>query len=134
MRQAIVTVLSMALLGLVVPAVAADLAGSQWRPIAIGTAAWTAGEAFVRFEGEGRLVGRSGCNGFFGSYRLAGDVIEIGPLASTRKACPEPAMRDETALLEALAAARGFARDGIQLSLTDQAGEPTASFVQTDWD
>jgi putative lipoprotein len=85
MRQAIVTVLSMALLGLVVPAVAADLAGSEWRPIAIGTAAWTGGEAFVRFEGEGRLAGHGGCNGFFGSYRLDGDGIEIGPLASTRK-------------------------------------------------
>jgi putative lipoprotein len=134
MRQAFETILGMAVLGLVVPAVAADLAGSDWRPTAIGTAAWTGGDAFVRFEGEGRIAGHSGCNGFFGSYRLAGDAIEIGPLASTRKACPEPVMSDETALLHALEAARGFARDGTLLTLTDGTGKPAASFVQTDWD
>lgn len=75
-----------------------------------------------------------GCNGFFGSYRLAGDAIEIGPLASTGKACPEPIMSDESALFHALEVARAFARDGSELTLTDDTGKPAASFVQTDWD
>jgi hypothetical protein len=43
-------------------------------------------------------------------------------------------MGEETALFDALAAARGFARDGTELSLTDDTGKPTASLVQTDWD
>lgn len=114
------------------PAAAADLAGSEWRPTTIGAAAWT-GEAFVRFEGEGRLTGHAGCNGFFGTYRLDGDALEIGPLAATRKACPEPAMSNETLLLGALEAARGFERDGTRLTLTGPDGE-LATFAQTDWD
>lgn len=133
MRQAIMTT-GIVLLGLMVPAAAADLAGSEWRPVAIGQVAWPGSEAFVRFEGDGRLTGHGGCNGFFGTYRLDGDTIAIGPLASTRKACPEPVMSDEGALLSALEAARGFARDGTELTLTNEAGEPTASVVQTDWD
>jgi hypothetical protein len=43
-------------------------------------------------------------------------------------------MSDETALLHALEAARTFARDRTELTLTDAAGEPAASFAQTDWD
>jgi putative lipoprotein len=134
MRQAFVTALGIALCLAVMPAAAADLAGSEWRPTTIGSVGWSGSEAFVRFEDEGRIAGHSGCNGFFGSYRLADDAIEIGPLASTRKACPEPVMSAETALFHALEAARGFARDGTELTLTDQAGEPAAAFVQTDWD
>jgi heat shock protein HslJ len=130
MRRVFVTMTLWVLAGM--PATAADLAGSEWRPTAIGEAAWT-GDAFVRFEGEGRLTGHAGCNGFFGTYRLDGNGIEIGPLAATRKACPEPAMRNETLLLGALASARGFERDGTRLTLIGRDGE-LASFVQTDWD
>lgn len=130
MRRVCVTMALWVLVGM--PAAVADLAGSEWRPTAIGEAAWT-GDAFVRFEGEGRLEGDSGCNRFFGPYRLDGDGVEIGPLAATRKTCPEPAMSNETRLLHALEAARGFVRDGTRLTLTDQDGE-LASFVQTDWD
>ncbi len=87
----------------------------------------------MRFEGEGRLEGDSGCNRFFGPWRLDGDRIEIGRLAATRKACPEPAMSNETLLLRALEAARGFVRDGTRLTLTGPDGE-LATFAQTDWD
>lgn len=132
-RQALVTTLGMAMAFAVIPAAAADLAGSEWRPTEIGGTAWTGSEAFVRFEGEGRLAGDSGCNSFFGKYRLDGEAIEIGPLAMTRKACPEPVMAAETALLQALEGATGFLRDGTRLTLSDQGGE-LASFAQTDWD
>jgi heat shock protein HslJ len=131
MRRVFVTMSLWVLAGM--PAVAADLAGSEWRPTTIGQAAWTGGEAFVRFEGEGRLTGHAGCNGFFGTYRVDEGTLEIGPLASTRKACPEPVMTAETHLMHALESARGFVRDGTSLTLTGQDGE-LASFVQTDWD
>ncbi len=112
---------------------AAELAG-KWRPTEIGAVSWPdeAG-AFVRFEASGRLTGNSGCNRFMGSYTLAGDTIEISPLAATRMMCPEPLIEHERLLFEALEQARTFSRDGTELSLADPDGH-TAHFVQTDWD
>ncbi len=45
----------------------------------------------VRFE-DGRLSGRVGVNRFTGTYSTNGDVIEIGPVASTRMAGPPELM------------------------------------------
>ena len=59
---------------------AAELAGSEWRPVEIGSVQVPAGaELFVRFGGEGKLEGHGGCNRFFGSYELAVDRVEIPP-------------------------------------------------------
>jgi heat shock protein HslJ len=117
------------------PASAAGLAGSEWRPVSIGAAPWPDDSgAFVRFESDGRLAGHSGCNRFMGSYVLDGDTIEIGHLAATRMACPEPVMEQERLFLEVLEQARGFSRDRTELTLADPEGKVTASFVQTDWD
>jgi len=114
---------------------AAQLAGSEWRPTEIGGVEVPAGAAmFVRFGGEGKLQGNGGCNGFFGTYKLAGDGIEIGPLGATRMACPAPIMEREALFLQALANARKFVRDRIDLSLTDGAETPVVRLIQTDAD
>ena len=116
-------------------AAAAQLAGSEWRPTEIGGVEVPAGsDLFVRFGGEGKLRGHGGCNGFFGTYRLAGDGIEIGKLGATRMACAEPVMAREALFLQALAKARQFARDRIDLLLTDGAGNPVVRLIQTDAD
>ena len=122
-------------LSLALPAAAAELAGSEWRPTEIGNRPLPDDSgAFVRFEADGRLAGHSGCNGFFGSYRLDGNRIEIGPLGATKMAC-EPAVMDrETLFLRALSMARTFQRDGTRLTLWDENGDPLVLFVQTDWD
>jgi heat shock protein HslJ len=41
------------------------------------------------FTGAGELNGSDGCNNYFGSYEVDGDGISIGPLGTTRKACPD---------------------------------------------
>lgn len=51
---------------------------------------------------EGRVSGTTGCNRINGTYEVAGNVVTIGPLATTRMACPPPLMARETALLAAL--------------------------------
>lgn len=51
---------------------------------------------------DGRVSGTTGCNRISGTYEVAGDVVTIGPLATTRMACPPPLMARETALLAAL--------------------------------
>jgi heat shock protein HslJ len=114
---------------------AAELAGSEWRPVRIGAAA-VADDAqiIVQFRSDGRLAGHAACNRFTGSYALAGNSIEIAPAAATRMVCPEPVMQQERLFLEVLERARGFARNRTELTLIGPQGDVTAFFVQTDWD
>jgi heat shock protein HslJ len=53
-----------------------------------------------------KVTGYTGCNNFFGTYDLSGSALKFGPLAATRRACPEPASTVETKYLEALAGVR----------------------------
>lgn len=55
-----------------------------------------------------QAVGYSGCNNFFGSYDLGGSSLKFGPLATTRRACPDSESAVETKYLEALAKVRGW--------------------------
>jgi len=116
-------------------AVAAQLAGSEWRPVELGSVQVPAeADMFVRFAGEGKLEGHGGCNRFFGSYELAAGKIVIGPLGATRMGCQESIMEREMRFLQALGDARQFARDRIDLVLFDEAGIPVAKLVQADAD
>lgn len=59
---------------------------------------------------DGRFAGRSGCNRYTGPVK-SGDMpgdIEVGPLAGTRMACPEPGMSIEARFLRQLGAAKKF--------------------------
>lgn len=112
------------------------LAGSEWVPLEIdGAAASERTRAFVRFGGDGRLSGNSGCNRFTGSYEIDGATLRIGPdVAMTRMACPPEVMDEEARLMRALEAVRGFSRDGIALDLTAEDGMAVLRMRQTDWD
>lgn len=48
----------------------------------------------LEFQPDGRVVGQADCNRIMGSYRVTGSQIEIGPLASTRVACPPRSLGD----------------------------------------
>jgi heat shock protein HslJ len=77
----------------------------------------------IEFTGE-RVAGDSGCNTFSGPYQLAGtDGITIGPLASTLRACADPA-RDtqERQYLAALGLARTYQVTGRSLTLYRDGG------------
>ena len=116
-------------------ALATDLAGSEWRPVRIGALKVSPeADVFVQFQGEGQLSGQGGCNRFFGPWQIDGEAIAIGPLASTRMACPEPQMELEAALFGALEAARSYQRERIELTLFDADGKELARFAQTDAD
>ncbi len=56
--------------------------------------------------------GTAGCNQFNGGYTVAGEDLTFGPLATTRKACADPAVgQQETDYLAALAATATFSLD-----------------------
>jgi putative lipoprotein len=57
----------------------------------------------IQFDADGRASGYAGCNAFTGRYTRSGPAIEIGPLASTRRACLAEALsRQEARLLHSL--------------------------------
>lgn len=124
-------------LGLIVslPLLAEELDGSEWRPTEIGDIAVSEdADIFLRFEEGGQVSGHSGCNGFFGSYKVVDDTVKVGPLGATRMACAEPVMDLELLFMRTLESARRIERQGTELILKDETGAPIALFVQSDWD
>ena len=112
-----------------------DLAGSRWHPSAVYAHPISAEERiFIEFKPDGKVTGSGGCNRFSGSYAVDGDKISIGPLAATKMFCLDPPMSNEALLFGALARATRFARDGIELTLSDDDGTPLAQLAQTDAD
>jgi heat shock protein HslJ len=65
----------------------------------------------LRLE-NGRATGSAGCNSFSASYKLDGERLEFGPIASTEMACEPAAMEQERSFLSILAAVRSYSRYG----------------------
>ncbi len=72
--------------------------------------------------GIGTVGGFAGCNSFSGTYGTNGNVVWISRLATTRMACDEALMEQETAFLAALQGAAMIESRGTTLSLTDRSG------------
>lgn len=66
-----------------------------------------------------QATGYAGCNNFFGGYELVGAALKFGPLAATRRACPDPESAVETRYLEALAKVSGWKYDAGELLLVN---------------
>ena len=70
---------------------------------------------------DGRFGGFGGCNRLLGSYRVAGERLELSPAASTMMACPE-AMVTERAFIDALGQVASWRILGEHLELFDADG------------
>jgi heat shock protein HslJ len=99
------------------PANDAAGAGTHWRIVEVGGVA-AAGEAGLMIGRDGQLSGSTGCNRFSGSVKLAEGRLEVSPLAATRMACPEPAMRQEGEIFGILTGAVRFEFDPLSDRLT----------------
>lgn len=51
---------------------------------------------------QGRISGRGFCNNYFASQTATLPALKIGPVGTTRMACPEPLMAQDTAYIKAL--------------------------------
>ena len=78
----------------------------------------------TEFGSDGTLSGNSGCNTYSGTYTVTGNQITIGPLASTRMACSDPAgiMEQETQFLAALQTAATYNIENATLELRTKDG------------
>lgn len=59
-------------------------------------------EPFVTFDDKGGVHGQSGCNGFFGGWKLEGSELSFSNLGSTMKMCTPEAMEVESKFMQAL--------------------------------
>jgi heat shock protein HslJ len=106
-----------------------DLNGTAWVLTQLaGHALVTDVPVTMRFE-NGRVHGSDGCNTYSGPYTATGTAFRLsGGVVSTRKACPEPLMRQADALLGALDTARSVRVEAGRLMLLDEGGSALASF------
>lgn len=74
------------------------------------------GIAWLRVS-EGRLRAHDGCNRLAGPVEVTGDTLSAGPLASTRRACPDPATAETAHLLGELLQESTYAVAGETLTL-----------------
>jgi heat shock protein HslJ len=78
----------------------------------------------LTLDNDGRVYGNAGCNHFFGSYQLQGKALSFGQLGSTRRMCPEAAMKQEKAFLERLARNTRWSNKDGQIRLLSASREP----------
>jgi heat shock protein HslJ len=86
-----------------------SLTGSEWllEDLA-GSGVIDRIQVTLSFPEAGKVAGNGSCNRFFGPAKISGDTIKLGPLASSRMACPEAVMNQESKYLDALPAAERF--------------------------
>ncbi len=99
----------------------ASIVGPVWVATDIaGAAAGSAAPITLQLGTDGRASGRGGCNGYGGSYTLAGDALGFGPLMSTKMACAPAVMKQEQRYFEMLeqVARYAVADDGALLLTT----------------
>jgi heat shock protein HslJ len=109
------------------------LSATAWRPSHIGEMTLADDvELYVQFETDGELAGFAGCNRFFGSYALSDSTLEIGPLGSTRMACPPDVTAFEYSFLEALQSAATVARAETRIAIRNDQELTTIRFDAID--
>jgi heat shock protein HslJ len=119
---------------LVFKAQSKDLAGTAWEVTGYNngkqavTSVLAGTTLTAEFGKDGNLSGNSGCNTYNGTYTVTGDQIKIGPLATTRMACPQEIMDQETQYLAALQTAATYQVEGTGMELRTQEGALAANF------
>ncbi len=67
-------------------------------------------------DADGRASGAAPCNRYFGAYDAGAEALEFGPIASTKRACPELAF--EGAYFNALAQVTAYRLEAGLLTLS----------------
>ena len=108
----------------------ADLYDRRWRPTSIdGDAVPEDTDMFFRVAPDGEVDGFAGCNSFFGTMEEADGGYKMGPFGATRKACDQPIMSREFALLRVLELSRTFNATPDDLEIVDETGAVLGTFV-----
>jgi heat shock protein HslJ len=79
-------------------------------------------EVTAEFTVDGAVSGSGGCNRYSGSYTWADDQLSFSALASTKMACADDVMAQESAFLASMQDVATFVIEGSQLTLSDGSG------------
>ena len=91
------------------PAPGFHLSGSEWLLEDLGGSGVLDNvQATLAFPEAGKVAGNGSCNRFFGTAEINGNNIKLSPLGSSRMACPEAVMNQETKYLQMFQAAERF--------------------------
>jgi heat shock protein HslJ len=96
-------------------------AGGQTQIVEVGVSAG--------FDGS-TISGNAGCNSYHASYEASGGDISFGPIASTKKICPEDEQSTEDRYLQLLAEIGSYEVSGRSMSMNDTDGTPVLQFMQ----
>jgi heat shock protein HslJ len=96
-------------------------AGGQTEVVQTGVSA--------QFDGT-TISGTAGCNSYHASYEASGGDISFGPIAATKKICPEDEQSTEDRYLQLLAEIGSFEVSGRSMSMNDTDGTPVLQFMQ----
>ncbi|MDW8215249.1 MAG: META domain-containing protein [Roseiflexaceae bacterium] len=133
-RTLLLCILGIALLGAACGAMGSiDLAGTRWRLIELdGHAPLGAGTSLtLNFETRDWAGGNSGCNIYSSTYRITGATIAFSDLASTARACLDPALNEQEAeFYQMLGAVTSLELAGGELLLKDGNGATRLRFVR----
>jgi heat shock protein HslJ len=120
---------------------ATGLAGTAWQVVAyntghgavtsVATGAGAGARPTIEFDAAGGVRGSAGCNTYSGTWTETAGRLSLGPLRTTRMACPSPAdaMQREAAFLAALQSAATSRREGDRLELRTASGALAVSAV-----
>ncbi len=119
-----------------VPPVALPLVGTTWTltTIASGDAVSSVlngTEVTAELTADGTVSGSAGCNRYSGSYTWTDDQLSFSSLASTKMACADDVMAQESAFLASMQEVASFAIEGSQLTVSDAAGALLLGFDGT---
>jgi heat shock protein HslJ len=96
-------------------------AGGQTEVVQTGVSA--------QFDGT-TISGTAGCNSYHASYEASGSDISFGPIAATKKICPEDEQSTEDRYLQLLAEIGSYEVSGRSMSMNDTDGTPVLQFMQ----
>ena len=83
----------------------------------------------AQFDGT-TISGTAGCNTYHASYEASGGDISFGPIAATKKLCPEDEQSTEDRYLQLLAEIGSYEVSGRSMSMNDTDGTPVLQFMQ----
>lgn len=106
------------------PADAAAIAGSWVAEEINGAPTADKVVSWLKLTDAGRAQGQGGCNSYTGTFKLENGTLTFGPLAATRRACPEAEMSQEQRFFAALGAVKGARIEDGKLLLVDLQGDP----------
>lgn len=85
------------------------LSETAWRIEDVGgSGVADASRTELRFAGDSRVSGSTGCNNFTGTATIEGTHLAFSPLATTRRACEEALMEQERRILDAMQLVKSF--------------------------